>query len=390
MAIFGGEEASREFFINDYLYVKLINGWTEIFVRGKYMWYCNRLLLNISKKKTEASDHIWTSDEASTYLKSTKDYHPDLTPETRFWATCSNLQVWAENNYDTRLLHRSLSFSLLRELYKAGDPLAINKYKEEIALRILAGYEPVIEYLIEEGYLAAFSTEELEVIREDINSHLPHPLDMLERYLEYRNDSLELDIELLRFILNFLLHVKVGTYKTKDLKTRDIPIYCIIHILNFIQDNPEHQLVSRSGIQIRITSPKRFEVVASPLYGVFSLTQRMVLYFYSARNKHRYIHTRWMCDELQRQMGKLFYRIAWLDDELTPDGIYMGKKLEEIINNVLKGIISLETATQKIQDHHTFLRTHKFPLPSKSYDVQSPLEFFGMWCYSLNKYLGLE
>ena len=32
-------------------------------------------------------------------------------------------------------------------------------------------------------------------------------------------------------------------------------------------------------------------------------------------------------------MGKLFYRVAWLYDELTPDGIYMGEKLEEIITD---------------------------------------------------------
>ncbi len=57
---------------------------------------------------TQNSDHS---------LDNKKDVIP---PETEFWAHCSNLQVWAENNYDTRLLHMSIAFSLLKELAEAG------------------------------------------------------------------------------------------------------------------------------------------------------------------------------------------------------------------------------------------------------------------------------
>lgn len=29
--------------------------------------------------------------------------------DIEYWGHCSNMQVWAENNYDSRLLHRSIA-----------------------------------------------------------------------------------------------------------------------------------------------------------------------------------------------------------------------------------------------------------------------------------------
>jgi len=75
-----------------------------------------------------------------------------------------NLQVWAENNYDTRLLHSNLSFPLLRELVKAGDIKAKKVFREEIAKRIESGYVPVIIYLLNQGYLDFLNNEEKEII----------------------------------------------------------------------------------------------------------------------------------------------------------------------------------------------------------------------------------
>ena len=55
-------------------------------------------------------------------------------PETEFWGHCSNMQVWAEYNYDTRLLHSNLAFPLLKRLYEAGDTIAQRVFQEEIVL----------------------------------------------------------------------------------------------------------------------------------------------------------------------------------------------------------------------------------------------------------------
>ena len=91
----------------------------------------------------------------------------DIDVETEFWAHCSNLQVWAENNYNTRLLHSNLSFPLLKKLTEEGDLIARRRFKEEIGNRYFTGVESVQIYLEEEGYLEFLSKEE---IRSFVNS----------------------------------------------------------------------------------------------------------------------------------------------------------------------------------------------------------------------------
>ncbi|TFG19896.1 MAG: hypothetical protein EU529_15725 [Promethearchaeota archaeon] len=76
-----------------------------------------------------------------------------------------NLQAWYEHDYDTRLLHHSLSFFLLHELTEAGDPLARRVFKEEIAKRYATGHPTVIKFLEEENWLLKYlSKDELESI----------------------------------------------------------------------------------------------------------------------------------------------------------------------------------------------------------------------------------
>ncbi|MHA1252089.1 MAG: leucine-rich repeat domain-containing protein [Candidatus Helarchaeota archaeon] len=87
-----------------------------------------------------------------------------ITPEVEFWAHCSNLQVWYEHNYDTRLLHSNLSFPLLKALSEAGDKLAKRAYKEEIAKRFIAGPYLLRDMLKDEGYLDIFTKEEVDVL----------------------------------------------------------------------------------------------------------------------------------------------------------------------------------------------------------------------------------
>ncbi|MCK4382291.1 MAG: hypothetical protein KAW66_03270, partial [Candidatus Lokiarchaeota archaeon] len=87
-------------------------------------------------------------------------------PEQEFWGHCSNIQAWFEHGYDTRILMSNISFPLLRELTKAGDPQAKKVYKEEIALRLESGYPSVVQYLLTQGYIQAFSPEEFKTILE--------------------------------------------------------------------------------------------------------------------------------------------------------------------------------------------------------------------------------
>jgi small GTP-binding protein len=162
-----------EYFINDYLTLRLENNRTNIYVRGKIFSHCKYLLLNIDKNDTEKYDKIESIDEAAEKLDDSMHrggYQKySLCPETEFWGHCSNIQAWYENKYDTRLLHRNLAFPLLEALVKAADPLAKKVLKEEIAQRLESGYPSVILYLINQNYLCYLTHEELETIFENPN-----------------------------------------------------------------------------------------------------------------------------------------------------------------------------------------------------------------------------
>jgi len=112
-----------------------------------------------------------------------------------------NLQVWNENNYDTRLLHSNLSFPLLKKLSEVGDPIAKRVFKEEIALRIRSKSQNVINFLLEERYLDGFNKEELEVIFED------------SLFLNIINEK-----TLFNYLVFTFLRVGLGDLVIKDLK----------------------------------------------------------------------------------------------------------------------------------------------------------------------------
>ncbi len=62
-----------------------------------------------------------------------------LTPAEEVLAHASNLQAWAENGYDMRLLHKNIAFPLLMELANAGDENAKRILDSEIGIRIREG-----------------------------------------------------------------------------------------------------------------------------------------------------------------------------------------------------------------------------------------------------------
>ncbi|MFW9970997.1 MAG: leucine-rich repeat domain-containing protein [Candidatus Odinarchaeota archaeon] len=160
----------QEFKVNDYLKVRLENNSTIIVVDFRPFIQCKYLLLNLKIEEIESLDELPSVDELADDLNHSLEegYENivDIPPEVEFWAHCSNLQVWAENNYDTRLLHRNLAFPLLKTLADAGDPKAKQVFKEEIAKRIRSGNKSVITYLLNEffSYLEEDQESELEYI----------------------------------------------------------------------------------------------------------------------------------------------------------------------------------------------------------------------------------
>ena len=115
----------KEFEINKYLKLKLEAGRTNIYVKGRKFRQCMYLLLNIPVDRIEDYDEIESIDEAAEILDRSREGHHHIggriTPEEEFQGHCSNIQVWAENSYDTRILHRNLAFPLLKRLSEVGD-----------------------------------------------------------------------------------------------------------------------------------------------------------------------------------------------------------------------------------------------------------------------------
>ena len=178
------EKESIEYKINEFLSLKLEGGKTQIYVKGRMFLQCKRLVLDISKKDIPMYDEINSIDEAA-YIYGKHLYknkivegpsarvlqeYRVITPDQEFWGHCSNLQMWYENEYDTRLLHSNLAFVLLKALVDAGDPIAKGVFKTEVAERFGSGYPNTIISIINAKLLDYFSLEEK---RELIRPYVP-------------------------------------------------------------------------------------------------------------------------------------------------------------------------------------------------------------------------
>jgi hypothetical protein len=179
----------KEFILNNYLSLRLEDNITNIYVNNLLFQQCKHLLLKV--KSGEIADRflrISSIDEAEVNLDKSLEYSENaseflIPPATEFWAHCSNLQAWAENGYDTRLLHRNLAFPLLKELSKAGDKLALIRFKEEIARRYKNGNWTVRAFLFDGNYTSYLSIDEI------VNGMLiPKDAIFMEKLLETQID----------------------------------------------------------------------------------------------------------------------------------------------------------------------------------------------------------
>ena len=158
----------KEFHINQYLSVRLEREpWadkkTMIYVAGQPFIQCKFLLLNIPITKISTFDEIESIDEAAEkvdVLVEKEMRKIEIPPEVEFWGHCSNLQVWYEHEYDTRLIHSNLAFPLLNKLAEVGDPLAKKIFKEEVIQRYENGTDKTREYIRSSGILRNFSMDE--------------------------------------------------------------------------------------------------------------------------------------------------------------------------------------------------------------------------------------
>lgn len=189
MIVIRNPAPKKEYKVNEFLSLKLENGITNIYVKNRQFRQCMYLLLNIPTDRIRDYEEIDSIDKAAEHLDRSMEGNRSgqygIDPEVEFWGHCSNITAWAENGYDTRILHRNLAFPLLKRLVEVGDPQARKVFKEEIALRLSSNHPTVINYLIQENYLRHLSSQELESIFDDIN------LSFLDNLVKNLNHALE-------------------------------------------------------------------------------------------------------------------------------------------------------------------------------------------------------
>ena len=174
----------KEFIVNEYVTLKLEDGKTNIYVKGQLFNQCKFLLLNIPVDKISTFEEIDSIDVAAERLDNSlegaimEEGDISIPHETEFWGHCSNLQVWAETNYDTRLLHRTIAFPLLKRLSELGDSVAEVRFKEEVVKRFRSGNLTVINFLIESKCLEVLQNEEKELIFLENNPKLKKRFDI--------------------------------------------------------------------------------------------------------------------------------------------------------------------------------------------------------------------
>ncbi len=218
----------KEFKVNKYITLKLENGKTFIYVNNRRFNQCKFLLLNININEIKSFDEIKSVDESiikfDNFSLSQRKKAEILDPDAEFWGHCSNLQVWYEYDYDTRLIHSNLVFPLLKKLVDVGDPLAKKVFKEEIAKRFITGYKPVLDFLINQGFLEYLSDQELEYIFSNPRVNPIKHLDMEELGLEnFPNFIIKLSsLEILNLRCNYIRMLPSPIERLNKIKQLDL------------------------------------------------------------------------------------------------------------------------------------------------------------------------
>ena len=126
---------SQEYHVNEFISLKLTSRSTFIYVNEQIFSGCKYLLISIPLESMEDWDHYDSMDEiiAATNRSRGKGMNTEpkaeaLTPEEAFIGHCSNLQAWAENGYDYRLLDTRLSIPII---IKIMEGLVKSKEKEK-------------------------------------------------------------------------------------------------------------------------------------------------------------------------------------------------------------------------------------------------------------------
>lgn len=155
----------QKFEIDPFISLILKDNKTVIYVANEPFMICKYLLI-INPHLDPRQMDIESIDEASEILShklesKEKIYNFSITPEEEFWGHCSNLQAWVELNYDVRIIHSNLAFSLMKKLLDAGDKRVKLLIKEEIARCLEEGKKTYVNAIIKNRLLNIFKWSEM-------------------------------------------------------------------------------------------------------------------------------------------------------------------------------------------------------------------------------------
>ncbi len=122
--------------------------------------------------------------ENSLYIPKENNYFKNeidsrLKIEKKFDLFTRKIKNWFENDYNTDELNPGFSIPLLKKLVDSGDPIALNRFRNDIYKRLCSSKKEIILYLLKYNYISYFSVEQLAFILENI-----HP--NLSQYLQFQ------------------------------------------------------------------------------------------------------------------------------------------------------------------------------------------------------------
>jgi hypothetical protein len=180
------------FSINKYI-ILVYDGNDSLYLNKEFFRMCRATVLTIPRESNDA-ETIDSIDEAIDVFSTTEDHGwgRSIHPMTEFWANCSNIQAWENNDYNTNIIHTNLGFPLLKKLSQLGDPIAKRNYREEIIRRLRSNYFNTVAYLILNDFLKVFNKNEISTIIEDLDDHFV--IKMIENRIELFSERRSYDI----------------------------------------------------------------------------------------------------------------------------------------------------------------------------------------------------
>ena len=238
--------------LSERITLKAEDGHIYVYIDGVKFHQCMRLLFSIPTGEIEDYAEINSIDEMDDKFGTEQDQQDALaqmakeeavikmTLEEEFYAHASNLEAWIENDYNTNILHKSLSFPILNELSKKKGSASDIRLQEEVSERFSMGHLPVSLYLLKEGYLDDFSLDLFTITFDN-----------------FLNNIKILDLKILKLGVLYDFYNKLSTLEDKYKKYKISSIESVLHILeNILIDLEQWRVVfdnlKKRGEMIRL------------------------------------------------------------------------------------------------------------------------------------------